>query len=329
MRVLITGAAGFIGSHLCSRFLSEGHEVIGVDNFVTGSRENVEPYADNPRFTMIEQDASLPIKITGPLDWAMHFACPASPPKYLAYPVETLRISSEGTYHLLELAKRKGAQFFLASTSEVYGDPEVHPQPETYWGKVNPIGERSVYDEGKRYAEAITSAYHRYFALPTRIIRIFNTYGPRMHPEDGRVVTNFIVRALRKEPLVLYGDGSQTRSFQYVDDLVEGIRRLMAIPHYAPVNLGNPDEYTIRRFAEVVRELVPGAGPLVHGPLPADDPKQRKPDISVAKRLLDWHPRVPLRDGIRATVEYFVPRLTKDALRANAVAAASSSPMSS
>jgi nucleoside-diphosphate-sugar epimerase len=309
MRVLITGAAGFIGSHLSARFLSEGHEVVAVDNFVTGSRDNLVENQKNSRFTVIEHDAIAPLKLDGDLDWVMHFACPASPPKYLAYPVETLRVSAEGTYHLLELAKRKRAQFFLASTSEVYGDPEIHPQPETYWGKVNPIGERSVYDEGKRYAEAMTSAYHRNFGLPTRIIRIFNTYGPRMQPEDGRVVTNFIVRALRKEPLVLYGDGSQTRSFQYVDDLVEGIRRLMETQYFTPVNLGNPDEYTMRRFADVVRELVPGAGPVVLGPLPADDPRQRKPDIALAMKLLDWHPRVPLRDGIKATIEYFRSRV--------------------
>jgi nucleoside-diphosphate-sugar epimerase len=309
MRVLITGVAGFIGSHLSERLLGMDHEVVGVDNFVTGSRDNLTGHFQNPRFSFIEQDATLPVEVEGPLDWVMHFACPASPPKYLARPIETLRISAEGTYHLLELATRKKAQFFLASTSEVYGDPEVHPQPEQYWGRVNPIGERSVYDEGKRYAEAMTAAYHRQFGLPTRIIRIFNTYGPRMQPEDGRVVTNFIVRALHREPLVLYGDGSQTRSFQYVDDLIEGIVRLMGTEYFGPVNLGNPDEYTIRRFANVIRELVPGAGPVILGPLPADDPRQRKPDITLAKRLLDWQPRVPLRDGIKATVEYFRARM--------------------
>jgi len=235
----------------------------------------------------------------------MHFACPASPPKYLAYPIETLRVSSEGTYHLLELARRKNAQFFLASTSEVYGDPNVHPQPESYWGHVNSVGERSVYDEGKRYAEAIVSAYRRRLGLPIRIIRIFNTYGPKMQPEDGRVVTNFIVRALRGEELVLYGDGSQTRSFQYVDDLVEGIVRLMGTDYFGPVNLGNPDEHAISSFAEIVRELVPGAGPLIHGPLPEDDPKQRRPDITLAKKLLDWQPRVTLREGLGKTIDYF------------------------
>ena len=308
MRILITGAAGFVGSHLSARLLRDGHEVIGVDNFLTGSRENLSDKIENPRFTFIEADVINPVDVSGDLDWVMHFACPASPPKYLARPVETLRVSAEGTYHLLELAERKKAQFFIASTSEVYGDPHVHPQPETYWGHVNPVGERSVYDEGKRYAEAMTAAYHRGRGLPIRIIRIFNTYGPKMQAEDGRVVTNFVVRALRGEPLVLYGEGTQTRSFQYVDDLVEGIVRLMGTQYFGPVNLGNPDEYTIRMFADVVRELIPTAGPLVFGPLPSDDPKQRKPDIALAKRLLDWQPTVPLRTGIQATIDYFRAR---------------------
>jgi dTDP-glucose 4,6-dehydratase len=285
--------------------LQEGHEVVGVDNFVTGTRENLTDKANDPRFSFIEHDAIEPLDVSGHLDWVMHFACPASPPKYLAYPIETLRVSSEGTYHLLELARRKSARFFLASTSEVYGDPNVHPQPESYWGHVNSVGERSVYDEGKRYAEAVVSAYRRRFGLPIRIIRIFNTYGPKMQPEDGRVVTNFIVRALRGEPLVLYGDGSQTRSFQYVDDLVEGIVRLMKKEYFGPVNLGNPDEHAISSFAEIIRGLVPGAGPLDHGPLPEDDPKQRRPDITLAKQLLDWQPRVTLREGLGKTIEHF------------------------
>jgi dTDP-glucose 4,6-dehydratase len=305
VRVLLTGAAGFIGSHLSARLLADGHEVVGVDNFVTGTRENLADKKNDPRFSFVEHDAVVPIDVSGHLDWVMHFACPASPPKYLAYPIETLRVSSEGTYHLLELARRKNARFFLASTSEVYGDPNVHPQPESYWGHVNSIGERSVYDEGKRYAEAIVSAYRRKLGLSIRIIRIFNTYGPKMQPEDGRVVTNFIVRALRGEALVLYGDGGQTRSFQYVDDLVDGIVRLMRTEYFGPVNLGNPDEHAISAFAEIIRELVPGAGPLIHGPLPEDDPKQRKPDITLAKKLLDWQPRVTLREGLGKTIEYF------------------------
>jgi dTDP-glucose 4,6-dehydratase len=305
VRILLTGAAGFIGSHLSRRLLSEGHEVIGVDNFLTGTRANVEPLRDERRFSLMEHDAIHPFDIDGPLDWVMHFACPASPPKYLAHPIATMRISAEGTFHLLELAARKEAQFFLASTSEVYGDPSVHPQPESYWGHVNSIGERSVYDEGKRYAEAITSAYHRERSLPIRIIRIFNTYGPMMQAEDGRVVTNFVVRALRGLPLVLYGDGSQTRSFQYVDDLIEGIVRLMGVDYYLPVNLGNPDEYPIRAFADIIRELVPTAGQVVCGPLPQDDPKQRRPDIALAQRLLRWQPKVDLRTGLHRTIEYF------------------------
>jgi dTDP-glucose 4,6-dehydratase len=308
MRILLTGAAGFIGSHLSTRLLADGHEVIGVDNFATGRRENVASLAGR-RFELVEKDAIQPFDIAGPLDWVMHFACPASPPKYLAMPIQTMRISAEGTYHLLELAERKGAKFFLASTSEVYGDPNVHPQDETYWGHVNPIGERSVYDEGKRYAEAITAAYHRERQLPIRIIRIFNTYGPMMQPEDGRVVTNFVVRALRGETMVLYGDGSQTRSFQYVDDLVEGIVRLMGVDYFGPVNLGNPDEYPIRAFASIVRELVPTAGDIVHGPLPSDDPRQRRPDITLAKRLLDWQPRVDLRTGLGKTIDFFRSRI--------------------
>lgn len=305
MRVFLTGAAGFIGSHLSLRLLRDGHEVIGADNFVTGTHANLTDKEGDSRFSFVQHDCVEPIDVPGHLDWVMHFACPASPPKYLAYPIETLRVSSEGTYHLLELARRKKAQFFLASTSEVYGDPNVHPQPESYWGHVNSIGERSVYDEGKRFGEAMVSAYHRKLALPIRIIRIFNTYGPKMQPEDGRVVTNFIVRALHGEPLVLYGDGSQTRSFQYVEDLIEGIVRLMGTEYFGPVNLGNPDEYAIASFAEIIRELVPGAGPIIRGPLPQDDPKQRRPDITLAKKLLGWEPRVTLREGLGKTIEYF------------------------
>ncbi len=305
MRILITGAAGFIGSHLTDRLLAEGHTVVGVDNFVTGRRQNVAHLADHARFCLVEHDAILPLAIDGPLDWVMHFACPASPPKYLAHPLETLRVSSEGTFHLLELARRTGAQFFLASTSEVYGDPAVHPQPEGYWGHVNPIGPRSVYDEAKRYAEALTLACHRTHGVPVRIIRIFNTYGPRMDPDDGRVVTNFIGQALRGQPLTVYGDGSQTRSFQYVDDLVEGIRRLMDVPFAGPVNLGNPEEYTMLELAQLIREMTGSTSPVVFAPLPDDDPRQRRPDISRANDLLGWRPRVTVEDGLARTIAYF------------------------
>ncbi|MFO1518590.1 MAG: UDP-glucuronic acid decarboxylase family protein [bacterium] len=305
MRLLITGAAGFIGSHLSEKLLSEGHEVIGVDNYITGSPQNLLPLKQYPLFKFLERDAIHPITIEGSLDWILHFASPASPPKYLDRPVETLRINSEGTFHLLELAKQKGAKFFLASTSEVYGDPQVHPQPESYWGNVNPMGVRSVYDEAKRYAEAMTCAYWRKYGVSTRIIRIFNTYGPRMDPEDGRVVTNFINQAIRKKPLTIYGDGKQTRSFQYVDDLVEGIRRLMEKEFHTPVNLGNPEEYTMLELAQLIKEMTKTPSSIAFEPLPQDDPKQRKPDIRLAKELLGWAPRVPVREGLQKTIEYF------------------------
>jgi nucleoside-diphosphate-sugar epimerase len=305
LRILVAGAAGFIGSHLVDRLLSEGNTVIGVDNFATGQKQNLVRMLDHPEAQFIEHDVSDSFDVVGNLDWILHFASPASPPKYLALPVETLRVNSEGTRHLLELARRKGAQFFLASTSEVYGDPHVHPQPESYWGNVNSVGPRSVYDEGKRYAEAMTTAYARSFGVGCRIIRIFNTYGPRMDAEDGRVVTNFVAQALRGEPLTIYGDGSQTRSFQYVDDLVEGIRRLMATDYQRPVNLGNPEEYTMIELAQLVRELTGATSPLEYRPLPEDDPRQRRPDISLARQLLDWEPIIPVREGLSRTIEYF------------------------
>jgi nucleoside-diphosphate-sugar epimerase len=305
MRILITGGAGFIGSHLTDRFLSAGHEVVAADNLCTGRRINLTAAEAHPKFRFLECDLIQPLDYDGGLDWILHFASPASPPKYLQIPIETLRINSEGTYHLLELARRKGAAFFLASTSEIYGDPLVHPQNESYWGNVNSAGPRSVYDEAKRYAEAMTTAYASTFGLDVRIIRIFNTYGPRMDPNDGRVVTNLLTQALRGEPLTIYGDGSQTRSFQYVDDLVEGIVRLMAVDYRRPVNLGNPEEFTILNLAELVRELTGIASPSDFRPLPTDDPKQRCPDISLAARLLDWHPRISVRDGLRRTIEYF------------------------
>ncbi len=305
MRILVTGAAGFIGSHLTDRLLAEGHEVIGVDCFITGHRRNLAHLQDYPCFVLLDHDVIYPFDIEGPLDWVMHFASPASPPKYMAHSIETLRVNSEGTYHLLELARRKGAAFFLASTSEVYGDPEVHPQPEEYRGNVNSIGRRSMYDESKRYAEALTMAYSRSRGADARIVRIFNTYGPRLDPKDGRVVTNFITQALRGEPLTVYGDGSQTRSFQYVDDLVEGTLRLMNVEYHEPVNLGNPEEYTVLEFASLIKELTQSPSPIVFTPLPEDDPRQRRPDISLAKRLLNWEPEVPVQDGLARTVEYF------------------------
>ncbi|GAA6751836.1 UDP-glucuronic acid decarboxylase family protein [Thermus antranikianii] len=305
MRVLITGVAGFLGSHLAERLLREGHEVLGVDNLSTGQRRNLERLGRYPGFSFLRADACKPLEVEGPLDWVMHLASPASPPRYLRLPLETLLVNAEGTRHLLDLSLAKGARFFLASTSEVYGDPLVHPQPETYWGNVNPIGPRSIYDEGKRYAEALTLAYHRVHGLSVRIARIFNTYGPYMDPEDGRVVSTFIVQALKGEPLTVYGDGSQTRSFCYVDDLVEGFRRLMEVDYSLPVNLGNPEEYRVLELAHLVRELTGSSSPIVFRPLPEDDPKQRRPDITLARRLLGWEPRVPVREGLMRTIAYF------------------------
>src|SRR4051794_8533641 len=273
MRTVITGGAGFIGSHLCERFLAEGHEVICVDNLITGALSNIGHLRANQRFTFVGHNISHPLEVDGPVDNVLHFASPASPVDYLKYPIQTLKVGSLGTHNTLGLAKAKQARFLLASTSEVYGDPEVHPQKEDYWGHVNPIGVRGVYDEAKRFAEAMTMAYHRYHGLDTRIIRIFNTYGPRMRLDDGRVLPNFMGQALRGEPLTVYGDGSQTRSFQYVDDLVEGIVRLLAKDFHQPVNLGNPDEVTILQFAEEINKLTGGTSKIEFKPLPADDPK--------------------------------------------------------
>lgn len=305
MRVLLTGAAGFLGSHLAERLLKEGCEVIGVDNLSTGQRRNLDRLVAYPGFRFLQADVTRPLEVEGPLDWVLHFASPASPPRYLKLPIPTLLVNAEGTRHLLDLALKKGARFFLASTSEVYGDPLVHPQPESYWGNVNPVGPRAVYDEGKRYAEALVTAYHTHFGLPVRIVRIFNTYGPYMDPEDGRVVTNFITQALKGEPLTVYGDGSQTRSFCYVDDLVEGIVRLMEVDYAGPVNLGNPEEYTVLELARLVKEITHSPSEIVFKPLPQDDPKQRRPDISLARRLLGWEPRVPVRQGLERTVAHF------------------------
>jgi nucleoside-diphosphate-sugar epimerase len=315
MNILLTGAAGFIGSHLSKRLIESGHFVLGVDNLCTGRLKNLDELKGNSKFDFVEADASRPladaIKGKQKWDWVMHMASPASPPKYFAIPLETMLINGEGTRHLLEVAKNSGAnqgaggKFFYSSTSEVYGDPLVHPQTESYWGNVNPIGVRSIYDEAKRYAEAMIYAYHRTHGTDVRVIRIFNTYGPKMDPEDGRVVTNLMFQALRHQPMTIYGDGSQTRSFQYVDDLVEGIVRLMGASHVWPVNLGNPDEFTILQFAETVRKLIPTTSELVFRELPQDDPKQRKPDISLAKKLIGWEPKVKLVDGLAKTLEYF------------------------
>ncbi|PYE55753.1 UDP-glucuronic acid decarboxylase family protein [Deinococcus yavapaiensis] len=306
MNILVTGSAGFIGSHLTSRLLNDGHAVIGVDNYISGQRANTKRFFDHPRFRFVEADVSLGMPDTHEsLDYVLHFASPASPPHYQQHPIETLMVGAQGTQNALELARRHDAKFLLASTSEVYGDPNVHPQPESYWGHVNPNGIRSCYDEAKRYAEAITMAYHRYHGLDTRIVRIFNTYGPRMRHDDGRVVTNFVHQALAGEPLTVYGDGQQTRSFQFVDDLIEGVTRLMSVRHHEPVNIGNPDEYTVLEFAQIIRDLIDPSLDIIHRPMPQDDPRQRRPDITLAKSLLNWEPRVTLREGLARTIEGF------------------------
>jgi dTDP-glucose 4,6-dehydratase len=305
MRLLVTGAAGFLGSHLVDKLLAEGHEVIGMDNFITGSEANLVHLAGNRRFGFIKHDVSKFISIDGPLEGVLHFASPASPVDYLELPIQTLKVGSLGTHNGLGLAKAKGARFFLASTSEVYGDPQVHPQPETYWGHVNPVGPRGVYDEAKRFAEAMTMAYHRYHGIDTRIVRIFNTYGPRMRARDGRVVSNLVVQALRGEPLTIYGDGSQSRSFCYVSDLIDGIYRLFTSTRVDPTNIGNPIEFTVLQLAKLVKEMTGSSAEIIHRPLPIDDPKVRQPDISVARRVLSWEPAVPLREGLVRTIEYF------------------------
>jgi dTDP-glucose 4,6-dehydratase len=305
MRTVITGGAGFIGSHLCERFLAEGHEVICVDNFITGNAANLDPLRGNERFVFIRHDISHPLEIDGPVDNILHFASPASPVDYLRHPIPTLKVGSLGTHNTLGLAKLKKARFLLASTSEVYGDPEQHPQREDYWGHVNPIGIRGVYDEAKRFAEAMTMAYHRYHGVNTKICRIFNTFGERMRLDDGRVVPNLMGQALRGEPLTVYGDGSQTRSFCYVADLVEGIVRLLAADFHEPVNLGNPNEVSIREFAQEILSLSGSQSPIVYRPLPQDDPRVRRPDIDRARRLLGWEPKVERREGMRRTLEYF------------------------
>ncbi|HKV73542.1 MAG TPA: UDP-glucuronic acid decarboxylase family protein [Gemmatimonadales bacterium] len=305
MRVLITGAAGFLGSHLVDRFLADGHSVIGMDNFLTGTPDNLAHLAGHPRFHFIQQDVTEFMYVEGPLEGVLHFASPASPIDYLELPIQTLKVGSLGTHKALGLAKAKGARFFLASTSEVYGDPQVHPQTESYWGHVNPVGPRGVYDEAKRFGEAMTMAYHRHHGVDTRIVRIFNTYGPRMRPADGRVVSSFIVQALRGEPLTMFGDGSQTRSFCYVSDLIDGIMRLFLSGRPEPTNVGNPNEFTVRQLAEMVLRLTGSRSQIESRPLPTDDPKVRQPDITVARQVLGWEPAVQLEEGLERTIAYF------------------------
>jgi len=305
MRVLITGAAGFLGSHLTDRFLADGHQVVGMDNFVTGSPDNLRHLEGESRFEFIEHDVSKYVEVEGHLDGVLHFASPASPIDYLQLPIQTLKVGSLGTHNTLGVAKAKRARYFLASTSEVYGDPQVHPQPETYWGHVNPVGPRGVYDEAKRFAEAMTMAYHRYHGLETRIVRIFNTYGPRMRPYDGRVVSNFVVQALKGEPLTVYGHGNQTRSFCYVSDLIDGIYRLFHSNRVEPTNIGNPTEFTVLELARLVKEVTGSSAPIEYEPLPTDDPKVRRPDIRIAREVLQWEPKVDLREGLVRTIDYF------------------------
>ena len=305
MRIIVSGAAGFIPSHMCDRLLADGHTVVGLDNFLTGSEQNLAHLRGHARFQFIRQDVTQPFALDGPIDAVLHMASPASPKDYLEHPIETLDVGSAGTRVMLELARSHQARFLVTSTSECYGDPLVHPQVETYWGNVNPVGPRSCYDESKRFAEALTMAYHRTHKMRTNIARIFNTYGPRMKLSDGRVVPAFLDQALRGEPMTVFGDGSQTRSFCYVSDLVDGLYRLMQSDERYPVNLGNPQEMTILEFAERIRRLTGTKSPIVHEPLPQDDPKQRKPDISKAWSLLGWQPRVALEDGLRETIQYF------------------------
>ena len=304
-RVVVTGGAGFLGSHLTDALLDRGDEVVCIDNLVTGSTANIEHLFGRKGFTFVEQDVSQFVWVPGPVDAVMHLASPASPRDYLEMPIQTLKVGSLGTHNTLGLAKAKGARFFLASTSEVYGDPEVHPQPETYWGHVNPVGPRGVYDEAKRFAEAMTLAYHRHHGLEVRIVRIFNTYGPRMRARDGRVVSNFLVQALCGEPITIYGDGTQTRSFCYVDDEVRGFLALLDGDHTGPINIGNPGEFTMLELADLVKDVTGSDAPIVFEPLPVDDPTQRRPDITLAKELLGWEPSIDLREGLTRTAAYF------------------------
>lgn len=311
-RILITGGAGFLGSHLCDRFIKDGFEVIALDNLITGDLRNIEHLFKLPQFEFIHHDITKFVHISGNLDYILHFASPASPIDYLKIPIQTLKVGSLGTHNALGLARAKKARILVASTSEVYGDPLVHPQTEDYWGNVNPVGPRGVYDEAKRFQEAMTMAYHTFHNVDTRIVRIFNTYGPRMRLNDGRALPAFIGQALRGEPLTVFGDGSQTRSFCYVDDLIEGIFRLLLSDYVQPVNIGNPTEITLKEFAEEIQKLTGTDQPIVHRPLPTDDPKQRRPDISLAKKILDWEPKVDRAEGLKKTFEYFKSLPEKD-----------------
>ena len=315
--VLITGAAGFLGSHLCDRFVQEGHRVMAMDNLLTGSVTNIEHLFKLPNFSFEHYDVTKFVHVPGPLDYILHFASPASPIDYLKMPIQTLKVGALGTHHLLGLAKEKGARILVASTSEVYGDPNVHPQKESYWGNVNPIGPRGVYDEAKRFMESITMAYHEFHKVDTRIVRIFNTYGPRMRLNDGRALPAFMGQALRGEDLTVFGDGSQTRSFCYVDDLIEGIYRLLMSDHHLPVNIGNPQEITLNDFAKEIIALTGSSSKIIYKPLPKDDPRQRQPDISKAGSLLGWQPQVTRTDGLTKTLAYFKKAL---AVTANAAA---------
>jgi len=310
-KVLITGAAGFIGSHLCDRFIKEGFYVIGIDSFLTGSPDNIAHLIGNEKFKFIKYDVTNFIYISDEIDIILHFACPASPVDYLNHPIHTMKVDSLGTINTLGLAKAKKARYIFASTSEIYGDPRVHPQPETYWGNVNSIGPRSVYDEAKRFSEALTMAYYRKYKIDIRIVRIFNTYGPRMRMNDGRVVPNFITQALKNKPITVYGEGTQTRSFCYIDDLIEGISRMATMDKLNGeiINLGNPDEYKIIDFAQIIKELTNSKSPIVFKPIPQDDPKQRKPDITKVKTTLKWQPKVGLNEGLKKTIGWFKEKI--------------------
>ena len=308
MRIVVTGAAGFLGSHLADRLIAEGHDVVGLDNLITGDLRNIAHLAGSPKFRFVKHDVTEYIYLDGAVDAILHFASPASPIDYLQIPIQTLKVGALGTHKALGLARAKNARFLLASTSEVYGDPLVHPPPETYWGNVNPVGPRGCYDEAKRFAEAMTVAYRNFHKVDTRIVRIFNTYGPRMRPNDGRIVPSLIGQALKNQPLTVFGDGSQTRSFCYVSDLIEGIYRLLVSDYRDPMNVGNPAEMTVLEFAQTIKRVTGTSAPIVHRPLPVDDPKQRRPDIALAKAVLGWEPKVGLEEGLRKTIEHFAAR---------------------